>query len=104
MRTKSIASFAFALGTMILASTAAEAVGVGKACGGFVGVQCNKGSFCQHKTGTCFFADFSGTCVGVPRFCNHLFRPVCGCDGKTYSNDCARERAMVSKSHDGKCT
>jgi hypothetical protein len=27
-----------------------------------------------------------------------------GCDGKTYGNDCERERAMVSKIHNGKCS
>jgi hypothetical protein len=104
MRTTSILSFAIALGAMVLASTAVEAVGVGKTCDGFVGIQCDKGLFCEHKAGACFFADFSGTCVRVPRFCNFIFRPVCGCDGKTYSNDCAREAAKVSKSHNSKCT
>jgi hypothetical protein len=94
-----------ALALMISVPTGAGAVGVGKQCGGFVihPNECNPGLFCQRKAGQCFIADISGTCARIPRFCPRIFRPVCGCDGKTYSNDCERQHAMVSKSHDGKC-
>ena len=94
-----------ALALMISIPTGAGAVGVGKQCGGFVipPQQCNPGLFCQRRAGQCFIIDVSGTCARVPRFCFKIFRPVCGCDGKTYGNDCTRQATMVSKNHDGKC-
>jgi Kazal-type serine protease inhibitor domain len=95
-------SFA-ALALLFLIPTGASAAGSGETCGGFAGIKCNRGLFCQHPPGTCFFADMSGTCERVPRFCPHVVMPVCGCDRKTYNNDCERQRAGVSKDHDGKC-
>ena len=97
-------SFA-ALALLFLVPTAASAAGAGpgQTCGGFAGIKCNRGLFCQKPPGTCFFADMSGTCERVPRFCPHVVMPVCGCDNKTYNNDCERQRAGVSKNHDGKC-
>ena len=92
-----------ALALLMTASTGAGAVGIGQQCGGFVGIKCNRGLFCEKPPGTCFFADFSGTCARVPRFCPLFVKQVCGCDNKTYTNDCFRERARVSKSHDGAC-
>ncbi len=92
-----------ALALMIMIPNAAQAVGPGKACGGFVGLPCDSGLFCQKKPGQCSIIDMSGTCAKVPRACPRIYRPVCGCDGKTYGNDCERQMAMVSLSHKGRC-
>jgi len=101
-------SFAAALTLLISIPTGADAVGVGKTCGGFVihPQECNPGLFCQRKAGQCFIFDIPGTCARKPRFCPQITGPklvVCGCDGKTYGNDCMRQQAGVSLSHKGKC-
>src|SRR5262245_37475752 len=56
--------------------TAAE----GQECGGFAGIQCADGLWCEHQAGECETADVSGTCVTVPEMCTKDYRPVCSCD------------------------
>ena len=104
MKSGHFVSLFAAVALMILVPTSADAVGLGKQCGGFPGIQCDAGLFCQKKPGQWSIIDISGTYARVPKFCTRIFRPVCGCDHKTYSNDCERQSAMVSKLHDGKCT
>jgi len=83
----------------------AAAAGLGQPCGGRLGIGCTRGLFCDFHTGTCGANLAEGTCVRIPRLCAQrmTFRPVCGCNGKTYPNNCQRERAIVAKRHDGRC-
>ncbi|MBI3704522.1 MAG: Kazal domain-containing protein [Rhizobiales bacterium] len=92
----------FAL-ALLLAPAGASAK-VGDSCGGFIGnVLCGHGEFCQHAAGQCT-SMLPGACAAVPFACPRNYKPVCGCNGKTYANDCVRMQAKVSKRHDGKCT
>ena len=100
--TKLAHSFAAALVLMIVLPAGAHAAAVQK-CGTFPGGFCDPSSFCQKPPGTCALIGGEGVCVKVPEVCNEIYRPVCGCDGQTYSNDCHREMARVSKAHNGKC-
>ncbi len=89
--------------TSIVISNNTYAFEKGKECGGISGITCNKGLMCEYPAGTCGVADIMGKCIEKPEVCQKDYRPVCGCDKRTYSNDCQRQAAGVSKAYDGNC-
>jgi hypothetical protein len=91
---------------LVASSAPAWAVPLGQPCGGAEATTCDKGLWCEPPPGAC--TSTAGVCVKVPRLCiarkhGKSFQPVCGCNNKTYSNDCFRRAYKIGKSRDGKC-
>src|SRR4051812_44280073 len=89
------------IGGAALASTGAGAANLDEACGGKDAITCNSALWCQKVEGQCAVTEAPGKCDKAPSFCMRVSRPVCGCNGKTYANDCERQRVKVQLDHVG---
>jgi hypothetical protein len=78
----------------------------GGTCGVFAGkgtFTCAEGLFCDFGASGCASQGVPGVCRAFPQTCTDSDIPVCGCDNKTYVNDCQRLNSGVAKEHDGEC-
>ncbi|XP_037334758.2 agrin isoform X4 [Pungitius pungitius] len=73
---------------------------------------CKRLERCQEAcpfNGVCVVEQQSARCSCEPIECDGTYKPVCGRDGRTYTNDCARRRAeclgrlLIAIKHPGPC-
>ena len=75
-----------------------------KSCGGDPGTKCADTEYCAYTLeDSCGFADATGQCKPKPAICTTIFKPVCGCDGKTYASECNAANAGVAVQSEGEC-
>jgi hypothetical protein len=77
---------------------------VGAECGGPRAMLCESDELCSYSPpNQCGAEGQPGTCVKRPEVCASIFIPVCGCDGRNYSNQCVANAEGVSVANAGSC-
>lgn len=78
--------------------------GEGRACGSRGMAPCGEGEFCHFELeAQCGATDRPGVCVTIPTVCTREYRPVCGCDGRSYGNPCSALAGGTSVAREGSC-
>jgi hypothetical protein len=65
-----------------------------------VNKQCRGKQYCAKAAGDC---KGKGECKTRPDVCTEIYKPVCGCNHKTYSNECVAAAAGVNVASEGPC-
>jgi hypothetical protein len=63
---------------------------------------CGAGLYCAYKP-DCGTTDAGGVCSKKPTMCTKIYKPVCGCNGKTYGNACSAAAEGASVVRNGAC-
>lgn len=75
----------------------------GQPCGLSEPNLCAEGLVCRFADGMCKAGDTPAKCQIPPSECSNVHAPVCGCDGKTWGNECFARMAGVSVLKNGEC-